>query len=346
MPQKRVLIGFSGGMDSFSAVLLLKETGYTPVGITILLNDNEAFRSRVANLAHHLHLEHYFINCVQEFNHEVVDYYVDEYFRGRTPNPCVRCNQNIKWPILFSKANELNCEFVATGHYANITDYQGQKAISKASDTDKDQSFFLWGLSSKMLSRILFPLSNYSNKDVADIAMSNGFDKFYREKSSVGACFVGRKDYRIFLKEKFIQSGLPINEGKFYDLKGSWLGKHQGHPYYTIGQRKKLDIKANSPYFVNSINPSTGAILLSEFKDLFKNYFYLSNYKIHYQDIINKKELEVRIRYRGKSTKGIVEEEGARIKVTLLNPEWGIAPGQSAAFYDNKTLVGGGFIEV
>ncbi len=345
-PQKRVLLGLSGGRDSFVAIHSLREMGFFPVGITFITKTNPILLARINSIADILSIEHHYVDIQEVFSTEVVNHFVDSYLMGQTPNPCVRCNQKIKWPVLFAKANELKCDFVATGHYAQIIQIQGQKAIQKAFDDDKDQSFFLWGLEPEMLDRIIFPLGGLSFDEVKEIAQRIGFGYFGNVNSSVGPCFTETRDYRLFLREECKKREKIIKLGAFFDLQGNWLGHHKGYPYYTIGQRKGLGIKTNRRYFVNSIDTHTGNVFLSDFNDLFKSCFYLSDFKIHNNDLKNSKEVEIRVRYRGKSTSGKFNTENERLKVMLKRPEWGIAPGQAIAIYDRDVLVGGGFIAV
>ncbi|MBN1820789.1 MAG: tRNA 2-thiouridine(34) synthase MnmA [Prolixibacteraceae bacterium] len=345
MKNKRILLGMSGGVDSSVAAVLLKDQGYDVVGCTFQFVNNslsERDISQVKDLVRKLQIKHCFIDLTKEFETEVISYFINGYQSGQTPFPCAVCNPMVKWKNLIRQADNYECNYVSTGHYVINTLYKNNNYIFKGVDPEKDQSFFLWGLNSEILKRSLFPLGKLMKYEVRDIAEKNGFKKLSQKKDSLGICFLHDKNYRSFMSDK-----IRISSGNFVDSEGNILGKHSGYINYTIGQRRGLGINFNTPLFVSEIRPQTNEVVLSDFKELFKNQMIVVNYFfVKPEEISPEKILNVRIRYRNQNTPCTIEIVNySELKVELLKPLESIAPGQTAVFYDNDRVLGGGYIK-
>ena len=255
-PKGRVLVAMSGGIDSSMAALFLHEQGYEVIGITMKtwdyasaggskketgccsldsINDARAISVRYG-------FPHYVLDLRQEFGDSIINNFVDEYLAGRTPNPCVLCNTYIKWDALLRRADQLECEFIATGHYARIRHENGRYILSKGLDETKDQSYVLWGLTQESLKRTIFPLANLTKKEVRKMAVEKGFAELANKSESYEICFIPDNDYRGFLRRKVADIDTRAGEGDFVTTDGTVIGKHKGYPFYTIGQRKGLEI--------------------------------------------------------------------------------------------------------
>ncbi len=344
---KRVLLGMSGGIDSSVAAILLQEQGYDVVGITFLFGgsseQNHIISRDAKQLADKLNIKHTTVDLQKVFRSTVITYFKDEYTAGRTPFPCAYCNPKIKFYYLKKYAEKEKCEFIATGHYVRAKLFNGKKYIFQGVDKDKDQSFFLWGLSQKLIQKLIFPLGDYDKQSVRKIAIERGFKFLSEKKESLGICFIEGNNYRNFLEKEGIKSKF----GNFVNTKGEVLGKHRGITNYTIGQRRGLGIHLNYPVFVAKFNLDANEIVLSNYIDLYKNRIIIKDYYFaEAQEITTCKEFIVKVRYRLQETPckiNILDE--TRAEVRLLEPEAMIANGQTAVFYDGDRLVGGGFIE-
>lgn len=343
---KRVLLGMSGGTDSSTSILYLREAGYEVVGVTFLFSgsENREDLERAVVLAKDLAVEHHVVDLRSEFNQIVIDYFVQEYASARTPFPCVVCNKYLKWPQLWKLAQEFSCHKIATGHYAGIAEYNGNRVIKKGSDPDKDQSFFLWSIPPELLQHIIFPLEDILKTDVREKALVAGLVNIASQKDSMGICFSNEPDYRDFLR-KYPETNDAFKSGEFIDLEGNVLGNHNGLVGYTVGQRKGLGLNLNKPLFVNKLDKEKNQVILSDFKDLFVSELYLRDYQLFVPlSEIEKMNLVIRIRYRGQNATGFIKREENKLKVVLDKPEWGIAPGQTAVFYNDDLILGGGFV--
>ncbi len=343
MANSKVLVGMSGGIDSSVAAILLAEQGYTPIGITMIFDTNYSGAERAEKVVRQLGIQHHTVDLKETFSQQVIDYFFYEYLKGRTPNPCLRCNQTIKWPWLFSMAKQLDCDFCATGHYVVKSHLSGHTLLKKAFDPNKDQSFFLWHLTPQQVNKCLFPLGSLPKSEIVHKAQTYGLGWLKKEKTSTGLCFI-QHDYRLFIKNIAKQRNINIPEGAFYDLHGTWLGRHKGIAYYTVGQRKGLGIKANKPLFVNKIDATNHSIILSDFPSLFKDCFLLEKAVLNFPIEFEHTLLEIRVRYRGKAVFGTVVPNKEGFLLRLKTPEWSVAPGQGVALYKNNFLIGGGFV--
>ena len=355
----RILVAMSGGIDSSVAALLLHEEGYEVVGITMKTWDYQSSGVQKKetgccsldsiNDARSIAVEHGFHHIIldirAEFGESIIDNFVEEYLAGRTPNPCVLCNTHIKWEALLKRANQLDCEFIATGHYANIRFENDRYVISKGLDESKDQSYVLWGLTQESLKRTKFPLGKFRKSEIKKMAMDRGWIDLANKSESYEICFVPDNDYRAFLKHKVKGLEENVNGGNFMSTDGKILGKHKGYPFYTVGQRKGLEIALGEPLFVTEIIPEINTVVLGKKEDLEKKEMQVKKYNlIKYASLGEGLELLTKIRYKDSGTMSSVREDGGRIKVLFHQNVSAIAPGQSAVFYEGNDLIGGGFI--
>lgn len=334
----------SGGTDSSVAAMLLSDAGYEVIGITFRfyeLDSNNEYSSDASELASRLGIRHIVYDAREIFREKIIRYFIDEYMAGRTPVPCVLCNKEMKWRLLCKIADENGIRSVSCGHYANVDFINDRYYVSCGIDPDKDQSFFLWGLEQNILERIVFPLGNYTKLQVREIARERGFEKVSVKKDSIGVCFCPG-DYRSFLKEHIPDKA--VSPGFFQDVNGKILGKHQGYPFYTIGQRHGLGINLQKPIFVKEIDSHTNRVVLAELKDLEKTEMYLKDY--HLIDPADFTDPVIcKVRYRKQATSARVEQIASDLlKVIFEEPVTAIAPGQSAVFYRNNRVLGGGII--
>lgn len=338
----------SGGTDSSVAAMLLSQSGYEVLGITFLFREDISDESAVndaAGLCSDLGIPHLVYDARLVFREKIISYFTDEYLSGRTPFPCAKCNNELKWNLIFEQADKAGCDFVSMGHYANIVSENGKYFISAGKDPDKDQSFFLWGLRQEQLSRILFPLGGYHKSETREYARQNGFLKFSNKKDSLGACFCPG-DYRSFLKSKLTDPEEIIYPGNFTDEAGNILGRHQGFPMYTVGQRRGLGLQLNKAVFVKEIIPEKNEVVLAPLKNMYRTSFEIKDYNIADPALFgNEFDTITRIRYRKQNTLSRISiKDRYTIKIELAEPLESIAPGQTAVFYRDGKVLGGGFI--
>lgn len=356
----KVLLAMSGGIDSSIAALLLHEQGYEVVGITMKTWDyaSSGGSSKETGccsldsindarlLAVNLGFPHFILDIRNEFGDYVIDNFVDEYLAGRTPNPCVLCNTHIKWAALLKRADMLDCEFIATGHYARIRLENYRYVISKGLDQSKDQSYVLWGLTQESLKRTIFPLQNYQKSEIRKMAIDNGYADLATKSESYEICFVPDNDYRSFLKHKVPGLIERVDGGNFVDRAGRILGKHKGFPFYTIGQRKGLEIAIGEPLHVIEIVPETNTIVLGTKVDLELQQMFVGKINlIKYSQLPEGYEALTKIRYKDPGVMASLTHYNDKLNVLFHKPVSAIAPGQSAVFYEGDDLVGGGIIE-
>ena len=337
----------SGGTDSSVAAILLLEQGYEVVGITFRFweeGENKHLEDAV-KLAAQLGIEHITYDAREVFREHVVRYFIDEYLAGRTPFPCVKCNNKLKWKLILEEADRLGCDKVAMGHYVNIVHENNHYFVVEGKDPDKDQSFFLLGLTQAQLSRIVFPLGQFHKTHVRAMAAERGYQKVSEKKDSLGACFCSG-DYRPFLKKQLKEPDKYIFPGNFIDEDGNQLGRHKGFPLYTVGQRRGL-MHLNRKVFVKEIRSVTNEVILAPLSNMYKTEFMIRDVNIVDQSLFTDGyDVTCRIRYRKQNTFcRVIFFENRIAKVELAEPLESIAPGQTAVFYRNGRILGGGFIE-
>ena len=342
-----VLLGMSGGVDSSVAAMILQEKGYEVTGISFRFFGNDLKSEQHFNDAQHLaeklRINHSIVDLRQEFNQKIITYFVDEYQAGRTPFPCAKCNPEMKFSALEKYAEIKRCDFISTGHYAQLKQLNGKSFIYKGVDPDKDQSFFLWGLTSVLIQKLILPLGEFTKTQIIKIAVEKGFLLLSEKKDSLGICFTDGVDYRDFLKSL----GVFSEPGNFVNTKGEVLGRHPGITNYTIGQRRGLGINLNFPVFVAEIRPDVNEIVLAEYYNLYRTKVGIKNVQFaDIQELSPDKIYRLKVHYRrGLTPCNLNIQEEGKAEVHLLKPEAMIANGQTAVFYDGERLVGGGFIE-
>ena len=357
----KVLVAMSGGIDSTVTALMLHNEGYEVIGITMKTWDYASAGSSkketgCCNLdsfndaraaAVHNGFPHFILDIREEFGGFVIENFVDEYLAGRTPNPCVMCNTHIKWRALLKRANALGCEYIATGHYANVRLHDNRRyVISKGKDATKDQSYVLWGLDQELLSRTIMPLGTYHKTEIRQMAHDMGYPELAKKSESYEICFVPDNDYRGFLKRKVEGLEDKVAGGNFISKEGKILGQHKGYPFYTIGQRKGLEIAMGRPVFVTKIIPESNTVVLGDAGDLDENAMMVGKLNMgKYETITPGMEAIGKIRYKdtGSLCNMYLEHDG--LSVSFHENVKGIAPGQSAVFYEGDDVIAGGIIQ-
>ncbi len=344
---KTVCVAMSGGVDSSTVALLLKQAGFNVFGVFMKLWDDEKKERGCCSLddandalrvCEKIGIPFYVLNLKEEFRKEVVQYFVNEYVMGRTPNPCVYCNNKMKFDILFRKVKTFGADYIATGHYARIVNTGDDYRLCKGLDPNKDQSYFLFSTAREMLPHIKFPVGELRKEDVREIAAGAGLKK-KKKRESQEICFV-RDDYRDFLK----QAGIEEKKGNIVDTSGKVLGEHKGYFNFTIGQRNGLNIALGKPVYVIKIVPEENLIVVGDEKELYSSQFFIGECNF-LADIKFDERYFIKVRYRHKGEYGkIVGEENGVYEVVFEKPQRGITPGQAAVFYKDDTVVGGGWI--
>ena len=370
---KRVLLGMSGGTDSSVAAMRLLEAGYEVIGVTFRfyeLNGSTEYLEDARNLAERLGIRHITYDAREIFARQIIEYFVQEYLAGRTPVPCTLCNNYLKWPLLAKIADEMGIFYIATGHYAQNIQLNETFYITYAADSDKDQTFFLWGLKQDILNRMLLPMGDITKAEARAWAAEHGFRKVATKKDSIGVCFCPM-DYRTFLKDWLVRNGQMsvsnseasinnsqtsgsdkqtwsdrIRRGRFIDEKGNFIAWHEGYPFYTIGQRRGLGIHLNRPVFVKEIDPEKNEVVLASLSSLEKIEMWLKDWNLVNQErTLGRSDIIVKIRYRKQENHGTITVTSDHLlHVQLHEPLTAIAPGQAAAFYGDGLLLGGGII--
>ena len=340
---KRVLIALSGGVDSSVCVHLLKEQGYEVAGVVFDMSPAHTKTVNAAkDSARSLDIPLFVKNLHKEFNENVISYFVSEYLEGRTPNPCVVCNQYIKFPAFLQSAREYGYTYIATGHYARIECDGGVYRLRKGKQQSKDQSYVLYNLNPELLASAVFPLGEYGKEEVRALAAENGL-VVANKADSQDICFVPDGDYCGFLERYTGESGVP---GNFVDEAGNTLGTHRGIWQYTIGQRKGLGVSFGKPMFVSKINPEANTVTLCEDTELYSGDLYAGQMNYLDGELPQKPfEATVRIRYAHTGVAATVypqEKNGAHI--VFLEPQRAVTKGQSAVLYKGEYVLGGGTI--
>lgn len=357
--KKRVVIGMSGGVDSSVAAFLLKQQGYDVIGVTMQIwqdKSKEDFEREggccslsavedARRVCNKLDIPFYVMNFKQVFEKTVIDYFVDEYLEGRTPNPCIACNKYVKFDALLERAKALEAEYVATGHYARILYDEGYKRyiIKKSATATKDQTYVLYNLTQEQLKHILMPLGDYTKEQVREIA--RGLDlRTANKPESQEICFVEDDDYGRFITER---TDREIKPGYFVDTKGRRLGTHKGIVHYTVGQRKGLGIALGKPMYVVEIIPERNLVVLGDETEVFSRELTASKMNfITFEKLEGPIKVNAKIRYSAKEAPAqVIPLEEDKVKVIFDEPQRAITPGQAVVFYQGDVLVGGGTIE-
>lgn len=371
MSAKKVIVGMSGGVDSSVAAALLLEKGYEVIGVTmhvwdgdlqILANereDNCCSLSAVEDarkVADKLNIRHYVMNFKDIFKKKVIDYFVDDYLKGRTPNPCIACNKYVKFGALLDKAFSMDVDYVATGHYARVLydNISDRFLLKKAITEEKDQSYALYNLTQEKLSKVIFPLGEYTKDDVRALARKYNLPVASKPDSQE-ICFIQDNNYSRFINDQINQEYKNLDKlknngtkpGYFVDTKGNKLGEHSGIIHYTVGQRKGLGITFGKPMYVVKVDSENNQVVLGGHDEVFSmeliatdvNYILVDN-------LLEPMKVESKIRYSAKeSSSTLYPLESGKVKVVFDEPQRAITPGQSVVFYKNEVVVGGGIIE-
>ena len=377
---KRVLLGMSGGTDSSVAAMRLLEAGYEVTGVTFRfyeLNDSTEYLEDARHLAERLGIRHITYDAREIFREQIIEYFVREYMVGHTPVPCTLCNNYLKWPLLSKIADEMGIFYIATGHYVRKVKVDDTYYITYAADSDKDQTFFLWGLKQDILRRMLLPMGDITKVEARAFAAERGFQKVAVKRDSLGVCFCPM-DYRSFLKKWLVSNCQPqvsncqpqvsncqpqvsvgqpqvsagqtwsaeVRRGRFVDEKGDFIAWHEGYPFYTVGQRRGLGIHLNRAVFVKEIHPEKNEVVLASLQALEKTEMFLKDWNIvNRERLLGHEDIIVKIRYRKQENHCTVTVTPDNfLHIQLHEPLTAIASGQAAAFYKDGLLLGGGII--
>ena len=355
---KKAMIAMSGGVDSSVAAFLMKEAGYDCIGATMKLFANEDIGvskehsccslddvEDARSVAESLGMMHYVFNFAERFSEDVIDRFVKAYENGMTPNPCIDCNRFLKFRKLFQRAKELECDYVVTGHYAQISydENTGRYLLKKAVDPTKDQSYVLYSMTQEQLAHVLFPLGGMTKARAREIAEANGFVNA-RKHDSQDICFVQNGKYSEFIEQ---YTGKTYENGDFVGNDGTIFGQHKGIIRYTIGQRKGLGIAYKKPLFVTKVDPEKNQVILGDNEDLFSREFTASDINLIAVDhIAEPMRVKAKVRYRQQEQWATVTQTGEdTIHVLFDEPQRAITKGQAVVLYDGDVVVGGGTIE-
>lgn len=358
MEKKKVVVGMSGGVDSSVAAWLLKKQGYDVIGVTMQIWQDELPEQQEENggccglsavddarrVAERLQIPYYVMNFKKEFKENVMDYFVQEYIDGRTPNPCIACNRFVKWESLLKRSLDIGAEYIATGHYARVEQLpNGRYALRKSATAAKDQTYALYNLTQHQLSHTLMPVGEYTKDEIREMAAEIGL-VVANKPDSQEICFIPDHDYAKFIEEN---TDCRLEEGNFVDKYGNVLGRHKGITHYTVGQRKGLNLSMGHPVFVTAICPETNEVVIGENEDVFSNIVRCN--KLNWMAIEGLAGGEMRvtakIRYSHKGAPCVIRETGEdTVECVFDEPQRAATPGQAVVFYDGDYVVGGGTI--
>ncbi|MBO5207830.1 MAG: tRNA 2-thiouridine(34) synthase MnmA [Lachnospiraceae bacterium] len=356
--KKKVVVGMSGGVDSSVAAYLLKEQGYDVIGVTMQIWQDEEQAAQEENggccglsavddarrVAQHLDIPYYVMNFKKEFKEKVMDYFVEEYLAGRTPNPCIACNRYVKWESLLQRSMEIGADYIATGHYARIVQLpNGRYAIRNSVTAAKDQTYALYNLTQYQLAHTLMPVGDYEKDEIRKIAQREHLPVAHKPDSQE-ICFIPDHDYAAFIDRE--ATGRVPGKGNFVTKDGNVLGEHLGITHYTIGQRKGLNLAMGHPVFVTDIRPETDEVVIGENEDVFSDTLFCKNLNfMSIEDLTEPREVLAKIRYAHRGERCLIEKVGEdTVKCTFKAPVRAITPGQAVVFYEDEHVLGGGVI--
>ncbi len=353
MVKKRVVVAMSGGVDSSLAACLLKEKNYDVIGVTMRIWNEEARNpygccgaidvADARRIAQQLGIPYYVFNLEEEFEKEVIQYFCEEYGRGRTPNPCILCNEKMKFGVFLRKALELDADLFATGHYARqvFDGATGRYLLKKGIDKKKDQSYVLFSLTQDQLRHAIFPIGDFVKKEVRDGALNLGL-RVHDKPESQEICFIHDSSYRSFLKARL---GDAVSPGPIVDKAGTVLGTHEGIPFYTIGQRRGLRLAKGRPLYVTGMDREKNAIVVGDKEDVFADTFMVDALNWIVPPGMASFSAQVKIRYNHAGSEAVLSPKGTgEVEVRFHSPQKAITPGQAAVFYNGETVIGGGWI--
>ncbi len=358
MNKKKIVVGMSGGVDSSVAAYLLKEQGYDVIGVTMQIWQDEERDAQEENggccglsavddarrVAQALDIPYYVMNFKEEFKCKVMDYFVEEYLAGRTPNPCIACNRYVKWESMLRRSLEIGADYIATGHYARIAKMQnGRYAVRNSVTAKKDQTYALYSLTQEQLAHTLMPVGEYTKEEIRELALRAGLPVAHKPDSQE-ICFIPDHDYASYI-DKAAGERVP-GAGNFVTKDGEILGRHLGITHYTVGQRKGLNLAMGHPVFVTQIRPETDEVVIGEAEDVFGETLYCNHINYMGMESLPKpKEVLAKIRYAHAGERCTIEcVEEDIIKCTFHAPVRAITPGQAVVFYEDGYVLGGGSI--
>lgn len=355
---EKVVVGMSGGVDSSVAAYLLKEQGYDVIGVTMQIWQDEEQAVQEENggccglsavddarrVAAALDIPYYVMNFKKEFKEHVIDYFVEEYQNGRTPNPCIACNRYVKWESLLQRSLSIGAEYIATGHYARVVQLgNGRYTLRRSATLAKDQTYALYNLTQEQLRRTLMPVGEYTKEEVRAIAEKINL-RIANKPDSQDICFVPDGDYASYIEE---EAGVKVPEGDFVLTDGTVIGRHKGITHYTVGQRKGLGLALGYPAFVLEIRPTTNEVVIGTREESMTTQLRARNLNfMAIEDLTEPLHVFTKIRYNHKGAWCTIEKTGEdEVVCTFDEPQRAVTPGQAVVFYDGEYVLGGGTIQ-